>query len=136
MSRYRRTSRKSKYYLSNEMYDTVLHYARNYPQWKAEYSVYEQNGAIRYDKLKVQTNSSYNPTEELGIRHAALKEKIDKIESAAKTAAPEETLREFLMLGVCYGMTRYQLEMRNMPCNKNDYAEMRSRFYYELAKMI
>lgn len=136
MSRYRRTSRKSKYYLSNELYDTVLHYARNYPQWKAEYGIYEQNGAIRYDKLRIQTNNDYNPTEEIGIKHASLKEKIDKIENAAKIAAPEDTLREFLMLGVCYGMTVYQLAARKMPCNNREYSAMRSRFFYELAQLL
>lgn len=136
MSRYRRTSRKSKYYLSNEMYDTVLHYARNYPQWKAEYSICEQGGAIRYDKDRVQTYNDYDPTETLGIRRVMLKDKIDRIEAAAKVAAPEDTLREFLILGVCYGMTVYQLTDRKMPCNRNVYAAMRSRFYYELAQLL
>ena len=136
MSRYRRTSKKSKWYLSNELYDTVLHYARNYPEWKAEYEVYDLNGAIRYDKDRVQTSGDYDPTEAIGIRHALLKEKIDRIEQAAMIAAPDDALRKFLMLGVCYGLTRYQLEQKHMPCTKNAYAAMRGRFYYELAQLI
>ena len=136
MSRYRRTSKKSKYYLDDELYDTVLHYARNYPTWLAEYSVYDPHGAIRYDRPRVQTSGDYDPTETLGIRHAALKEKIDKIESAAKAAAPEETLRKFLVLGVCYGLTGYQLAQRNMPCTNREYSAMRSKFFYELAQIL
>lgn len=136
MSRYRRTSTKSKWYLNNELYDTVLHYARNYPTWKAECEVYDLNGAIRYDKERVQTSGDYDPTETIGIRHALLMEKISKINAALEIAAPEETLRHFLMLGVCYGLTRFQLEQKQMPCNRNAYAAMRSRFYYELAQIL
>lgn len=136
MSRYRRTSQKSKWYLSNELYDTVLHYARNYPEWKAEYDFCNPNGGISYDRDRVQTSGDYDPTEAIGIRHAALKDKIDRIEKAAQLAAPDEVLRKFLMLGVCYGLTRYQLEQQRMPCTKNTYAAMRGKFYYELAQLI
>lgn len=136
MSRYKRTSKKSRWYLNNELYDTVLHYARNYPEWKAEYEFCDPNGAIRYDTEHVQTSGGYDPTETMGIRHVALKDKIDKIEEAARIAAPEEALRKYLMLGVCYGLTRYQLEQKQMPCSRNTYAAMRGRFYYELAQMI
>lgn len=136
MSRYRRTSRKSKYYLNNELYDTVLHYARNYPTWLAEYSICDQNSGIRYDKTRVMTSGDYDPTETLGIKRASLREKLDKIESAARIAAPDDVLREFLMLGVCFGYTVTMLEQRKMPCNHNIYAAMRSRFYYELAQTL
>lgn len=136
MSRYRRTSKKSKWYLSNELYDTVLHYARNYPEWKAEYDFCDPNEGIRYDKDRVQTPGDYDPTETIGIQHAMLKDKIDRIEQALMIAAPDETLRNFLKLGVCYGLTRYQLEQKHMPCTKNAYAAMRGRFYYELAQLI
>lgn len=136
MSNYRRPSKKSKWYLDNELYDTVLHYARNYPSWIAECKFYDTNGAIRYDKERVQTSGDYDPTETTGIRHAMLRDKIDKIEEAAKAAAPEEKLREFLIMGVCYGKTWYQLRAMMIPCNRNEYSSMRGRFYYELAQNI
>lgn len=136
MGRYRRTSKKSKYYLDNELYDTVLHYARNYPRWVAEYSVCDQNGAIRYDKIRVQASGDFDPTETIGIRRAALKDKIDKIEAAAEIAAPEEALRKYLILGACYGLTVYQLQQRQMPCNNREYSAIRSRFFYELAQRL
>ena len=136
MSNYRRTSKKSRWYLNNELYDTVLHYARNYPVWKAEYEFCDINGAIRYDKERVQTSGDFDPTETTGIRHAMLRDKLNKIEEAAQVAAPEETLRHFLILGVCYGKTWYQLRELMIPCNRNEYASMRGRFYYELAQSI
>jgi len=136
VSRYRRTSIKSKWYLDDELYDTVFHYARNYPTWKAECEVYESAIAIRYDKERVQTSGDYDPTETMAIRHASLSLKLSLIEQALEIAAPEESIRQFLRLGVCYGLTWYQLQRKRMPCGRNAYSAMRGRFYYELAQKI
>lgn len=136
MSRYRRTSPKSKYYLDNEVYDTVLHYARCYRSCLAELAVYDTSQAIRYDKPSVQTNGIYDPVENAALRREVLWKKKLNIETALEIAAPEDIMRRYLTMGVCDGKSFYQLQAMGMPCSNHPYSAMRSRFYYELAQMI
>ena len=136
MSRYRRTSKKSKYYLEPETYDTVLHYARCYRSCLAELAVYDISKAIRYDQPSVQASHNFDPVESAAIRREVLWRKKLNIEAALDKAAPEEILRKYLTMGVCDGKTYFQLQQIGIPCSRVAYSAMRSRFYYELAQMI
>ena len=45
-------------------------------------------------------------------------------------------LDDWLLLGVCFGMTYPQLKQRGIPCGRNKYYEIRQRFYYYLSRII
>ena len=60
--------------------------------------------------------------------------KKDVIEKTA--AAVSGGLQSWLILGVCYGLTYFQLADRGIPCGKDLYYQMRRKFYFELSKRI
>lgn len=133
----RMPSIRSKWHLPKKCYRLAVEYAANYEQWKAEIrSLRDQSTAIRYDKDKVQGNSQYNPTEAAGIRSAELQAKVDKIDDTIKVVS--DGLDEYIRLHVCYDYSYYQLThgSYHMPLNKNDFGEIRQRFYYELYQVI
>lgn len=130
----RELSKKSKYWLPAEEYATAYHYAKRYPLWEAELKTIGTLSGVSYDSEAVQTSSCGNPTEAAGIKRQEITRKMDLVRDAAVVSAPEIT--DFLMLGVAYGLTYYQLAERGIPCGSRYYYERRRRFYWELAKKI
>lgn len=130
----RELSKKSKYWLPAEEFKTACHYARRYPLLEAELRTIGTVSGLSYDGEAVQTSSLGDPTESAGVRRAEISRKMDLIRSSAHEAAPD--IAEFLMMGVAYGYTFYQLVDAGIPCGKNYYYERRRKFYYLLAKKI
>lgn len=130
----RELSKKSKYWLPAEEYATAYHYARRYPLLEAELKTIGSIQGLSYEGEAVQTSSCGDPTEAAGIRRAEISRKMEVVQTAAAEAAPD--IAEFLMLGVAYGLTFYQLAERGIPCGKNYYYEHRRKFYWLLAKKI
>lgn len=134
----RKPSKSSEYYLPVNSYMLSVDFALNYDTWKAEIkSLRNQSKAIVYDKDKVQSNSSYNPTEAAAIAIAELQIKVDKIEKSIEEVSPEG-LDEFIKLAVCYGFTYTQLTTgrHHMPLNKNEFGKIKHHFYYNLYDKI
>lgn len=135
MGKYRAPSEKSIYYLNKDYYIAAVRYALQYKSWKGEIETSaDTSAAIRYDRDKVQSSNSYDPTSETAMRRAEIAEKIDMVDKILETIAPG--LEEFIRLSVCYGFTYYQLIERGMPINRNEYSILRQHFYYELHKKI
>lgn len=135
MSQHRILSAKNKYYIPKEEFLTVLHYCKQYPLWVAELETSpDTSRAIVYDKDRVQTSGDFNPVESIAIRRHAMEMKRQELEEVAHSVAPD--LYDWLILGVCYGMTYYQLYQRGIPCGKDMYYDRRRRFYYEMSKRI
>ena len=133
----RTPSVRSKWHLPKKCYRLAVEYALNYEQWKAEIrSLRDQSVAIRYDKDKVQTNASYNPTEAAAIRAAELQQKVDTIDRII--AELSDGMDEYIRLHVCYEYNYYQLTHGSyrMPLNKNEFGDIRQHFYYELYPQI
>lgn len=137
MAKYRELTEKNKYCIPREDYLTAIHYSLRYPLWVAEMQTNaDTRGAIQYDKDRVQTSNTYDSTEAVGIKRAEISEKIDLIERTITVAAEEESLEHWLLLGVCYGLTFYQLQERGIPCGHTKYYEMRRKYYYLLSQEI
>lgn len=134
MPHYRAPSEKSPFYVPKEVYLTVVHYCLQYPLWKAELETTDGVKAIRYDKEKVQTSASDDAVYNAAVRRAELSKKKDLVDRIAREVADD--LDRWLILGVCYGMTYYQLEYRGIPCGKDLYYTIRKKFYYEISKEI
>jgi len=133
--KYRILSDKNKYSLPKEDYLTAIHYSLRYPMWVEELRTAADTGsAIRYDRDKVQTSNSSDPTYEVAIRMADLQGRIDMVDEIIKEVA--QGMDSFLRLGVCHGLTFEQLKAKNMPCERDKYYNMRRRYYYELAQKI
>lgn len=135
MSQHRIPTKRSKYYIEKELYLTVVHFCRQYPSWIAELSIEpDTSKAITYDKERVQTSSTYDSTVEIAIRRAEIARKKALVEDTAAEISMDNGA--WIILGVCYGLTFYQLEQRGLLIPRNRYYDMRREFYYQMAKKI
>lgn len=127
-------SQKNKYYLPKQEYLTAVHWCMRYPDWKRELSVSpDMSGAIRYDLDRVQTSAG-NKLEDIAIKRVEIENKVMIMENAAKRAAPGFYM--YLLDGVGYGLTFWQLKKRGIPCGKNLYYAARQYFYWLIAQKI
>ena len=128
-------SEKNEFYLPKEEFLTVLHFALQYPNWVQELRTEpDTSKAITYDGEKVQTSGDYDAAAETAMRRYTLEKKKKLVENTAREAAPE--IYDYLLLGVTYGWTFWQLQAKGMPCGNTAYYEKRRRFYYRLAQKI
>lgn len=135
MSQHRVLSTGNKYFIPKEEFLTVLHYCKRYPLWVAELNTApDTSRAITYDKDRVQTSGDFNPTEELAVRRAEIASKKKELEDVVRSV--DSDLYDWLILGVCYGMTYYQLQVMGIPCGKDMYYDRRRKLYYEMSKKI
>lgn len=135
MTQYRIPKETSKYFVPEQVYLTVVHFCRQYPLWKAELAVEpDTSKAIDYSTDRVQTSNQYDPSSELAIRRQMICRKKDTVDDVAQRVAGN--MSKWLILGVGYGLTYYQLKDRGIPCGKNLYSSLRQRFYYEMSKLI
>lgn len=123
------------YHLPNEEYQTVIHFARQYPLWVKELQTRPDTiKAITYDGEKVQTSCGYDPTIETAMRRTILENKCRLIEETAREAGTG--IYRYLLRGVTQGVTFWELRQQGMPCGKNYYTKCRQRFYWSLAQKI
>lgn len=128
-------SEKNAFYLPKEEFLTVLHFALQYPNWVQELRTEpDTSKAITYDEERVQTSGGYDACSETAMRRYMLEKKKKLVEDTAREVAPE--IYDYLILGVAYGWTFWQLQAKGMPCEKDMYYNRRRKFYHLLAKKI
>ena len=136
MAQYRLPAESNKYFLPKHTYLACVHYALQYRDWRAYLDAErDTRGAIRYDKDRVQTSGDYDSTSATAIRMIEIQAKVDMINGIIDDIC-EDGMRKYLLLSVCYGFTKYQLQNQGMPCGKNYMSKLRQRFYWELSKKI
>ena len=122
-------------YIPKEDFNTAFHYALRYPVWKEELNTApDTSRAIRYDRDKVQTSSDYDPVQATAMRREEIGRKVNMIDEIIDKTGKD--LGYYLRLGVCYGLTFYELQGKGIPCSRNTYYTMRRAFYFELASRI
>lgn len=127
-------SGKNKYYLSKHAFYMVYHYAMQYPDWKQEYDSLSDSlkGA---DGMPGKNSMPGKPTENTGIKRAELKTKMELVEITAQET--DKDLAEYILLGVISGNSYNYLKMvHNIPCGRNQFYNLRRKFYYLLSKKI
>ena len=137
MSRGRKPSIRSPYYLPGNAYSLAQEYALNYDMWMAELTALRnQSKAIDYSKDRVQSSGTYDPTESAAIDIAELQSKLDRIDETLREVS--EGMDYYIKLAVCQDYTYRQLTMGRlkMPLNKNDFGRIKHHFYFELYKKI
>ena len=128
-------SEKNEFYLPKEEFLTVLHFSLQYPNWVQELRTEpDTSNAITYDEERVQTSGGYDACSETAMRRYALAKKKQLVEDTVREVAPE--IYEYLLLGVAYGWTFWQLKQQGIQCEKTMYYERRRKFYYILAQKI
>lgn len=135
MGKYRIPTKKSKYYVPKQDYLTAVHWCQRYPLWKAELELEPDSGkAIEYDKDHVQTSNQFDPVSSLAIRRADIYAKMVLLETTIREV--DESIYQYLLLGVGYGLTEAQLREKGMPCGHNYYYRRRQQIIYEIANKI
>lgn len=128
-------SKNNKYYLPKEDYLTALHFCLRYPTWEAVLSTEpDTSKAISYDGERVQTSGGGDPAAEMAMQRVEYARKKKLVDDTIHEVAPE--IEKYLKLGVCYGMTEWQLEDMGMPCGHTMYYDRRRKFYWTLAQKI
>lgn len=128
-------SEKNEFYLPKEEFLTVLHFSLQYPNWVQELRTEpDTSKAITYDEERVQTSGGYDACSETAMRRYELAKKKQLVEDTVREVAPE--IYEYLLLGVAYGWTFWQLKQQGIQCEKTMYYERRRKFYYILAQKI
>lgn len=128
-------SEKNEFYLPKEEFLTALHFALQYPNWVQELRTEpDTSKAITYDEERVQTSGGYDACSETAMRRYMLEKKKKLVEDTVREVAPE--IYDYLLLGVAYGWTFWQLQAKGMPCEKDMYYDRRHKFYYLLAQKI
>lgn len=125
-------SEKNEFYLPKEEFLTVLHFALQYPNWVRELQQEpDTSKAITYDEERVQTSGGYDACSETAMRRYMLEKKKKLVEDTVREVAPE--IYDYLLLGVAYGWTFWQLQEKGMPCGKDMYYRKRRQFYFCLS---
>ena len=132
-----RSEFKGKFPMDKHEFYTAYHYALQYPKWRDQYNALaDTSKGITYDKDKVQTSITGSSIEDVAIKMANLRSKMDLVEQTAEEV--NKCFAKYLIKAVTReGVTfNYLNSICLMPCNKNAYYDMRREFYYRLFKKI
>lgn len=136
MNKMKTLSEKNPYYISTEKKLELVHFCRQYPEWREEYIGIVHSGATRSlatDVVKVLRGRSPRPTEGLMLRVVRLAELMDMVDNAAMEAAPGfiGAIRQ----GAIYGKSYDQLNaIAPMPVSRAEYYKALRKFYWILAQ--
>ena len=124
----------AKYGIPQPRYNELRNFCLQYPLWVAELNTVADNRSIRYDMERVQSSGNSDFVADTAIRRAEISRKKDGVDNVAKMVAGD--LAQWIISGVCYDQTYYQLAQQGIPCGKDMYYKLRREFYYEMSKRI
>ena len=136
--KYRVPKESNKYYLPKQTYMTAIYYAQQYDSWHQEL---EAMGSviqgIDYSKDRVQTSGTSDSTSELAMRREKIESKIRMVDDIIhQICRGNKAMEKYIRLGVCYGLTFWQLEAQKIPCGKDMYYSKRRRFYWLMSRRM
>lgn len=136
-----RMENQGKWALRKHEFGAAYHYALQYPDWLDQYnSLKDSVGTVVTDGMPHGTTVG-NPTQNLGIKRAELKEKMDLVVNTAKAADPD--IWPWILEAVTHeGVTFYSLsnpsrsDDKPIPCGKKMFYDRRRKFYWLLSRNI
>lgn len=132
---------KGRWALNKHEFYTAYHYALQYMDWLDQYNALKDSvGAIVTDGMP-HGNTVGNPTQNLAIKRAELRQKMALIENTAMAA--DKSIWPWILLAVTKeGVTYASLACPSksgddpIPCGKDMFYDRRRKFYWLLAKNI
>lgn len=129
-------SEKNPYYISTEKKLELIHFCRQYPEWRAEYNalVHSAEGrSMAFDVVKVLRGASPRPTEGIMLQAVKLCEKMDLVELSAFNANPK--IVRYIRQGAVEGKSYDQMNAINpLPVSRAEYYKSLRKFYWLLAQ--
>lgn len=127
-------SKKSRYYLPKERYLELVHFCRQYPEWKKAYISADGLMMGRCGTDGVSGGALPDPTAEAAMRKLYFLERIRMVEQAANEAA--ETMDGLMIEAVTEGASYECLNARRgVPCGKDAWYVLYRRFFWILDKL-
>lgn len=131
MTKIRPTVKRSQWQLSKHAFYTAYHYALQYGEWVDELKSKTFLYATKYDGMP-RGSGVGDPTERNARTVAELRDKIETIEETARET-DEELARWILKAVTCEAVSyNYLRSVMGIPCGKNQYYNLRRKFYYLL----
>lgn len=137
--RYKKPTRRSRYYVDPVLWQRAIWFCRDYPRWILLLdSCTDSNHTVTdyANQVRVQTSGDSNPTEALGIRRAELQAKVDIVNHAINAVTDNDTLRMYLKLGVTHQLSYETLREKQIPCGRRQYHQYRREIIYNVAQEI
>lgn len=136
--RYKKPTRKSRFYVPPALWDLAIAFCRNYPLWIAELAVCDTSKTITdyENQIRVQTSGDYNPVEEMGIRRAELQRKVDIVNDAAKDVTDSDIMQQYLIMGITHRLSYETMAKQGIPCGRRQYHEYRRAFIYSVSQKL
>lgn len=130
-----RVAKEEKYKLPKDEYLKAVRYALQYKEWVKELNTPpDSSKAISYDGDHVQISGGYDPVVDLAERRYELSKKKQLLEDTIMEVAPE--IYKYMLLGVAYGFTFWQLKEKGLRYEKDAYYLRRRKFYYYYSKKL
>lgn len=130
-----RVAKEERYKLPKDDYLAAVRHALQYREWVRELKTPpDAMKGISYDGEHVQTSGGYDSVTDLAERRYELAKKKKVLEDTVKEVAPE--IYKYMLLGVAYGFSFWQLKEKGMPCEKDAYYLRRKKFYFFYSKKI
>lgn len=136
MNKMKTLSEKNPYYISKERKLELIHFCRQYPEWREEYNEILHSANTRSlatDVVKVMRGLSPRPTEDLMLRAVRLAECMDIVDNAALEAAPGfvGAIRRCAIYGKSYDQLN---ALAPMPVSRAEYYKALRKFYWIIAQ--
>lgn len=123
-------SKKSKYWLPRHRYYELLHFCRQYADWKLEYEDIDIPSADPSVE-RVQVSKDADAVLKQAMRRADLASRIDIYTMALNKI--EDELKNYIFLATTKGYSYEFMDSRyGMPCCRNTFYDRYRKFFYEL----
>lgn len=122
------------YGISSKRYKELCGFCEQYPEWKAklENDTNTMKSKVITD-MPITFGGKSDPTSDLAINRALLQKKCDLIEDVARKASND--LWTYIIDSVCYEFPLSYLQtIKNMPCSRAAFYDVRRYFFYLLDK--
>lgn len=126
-------SKKNEYYISKHRYYELKHFCLQYPEWLKEYKAIDYSSKA-IDPSKERFGANIDITAEIALKRDYLRKKMEMVEQAALSAAPE--LVDYILMAVTEGSSYEYLKMnKNIPCSRDMFYNRYRKFFWILSRV-
>ena len=129
-------SRRNKYYLPEHRRADLIHYCRQYDDWKKELRRLQEDRtrtrAVDYKRTR-SSGTGNNPTEAAAFAINRIQRRIEMVDEAARETDPD--LAKYIIMSVAKRVTFQTLRSKHdIPVSKNTFTRLRHEFFWRLDK--
>lgn len=128
-------SKKNPYHISKERYYELVHFCRQYPEWKEQLDELDGFGSIR-SGIRPRQPVSSDLTAKFALARESYTRKMDMIRRALDRAENDPTVKDWMFQGATAGLTFDKLQAQKgvCPVSRDAYYTSYRRFFWCLDK--